>query len=148
MSHDTHSEEYHPHVAPISTYIKLLIVLMVLMGLTIVSYKVDLTSYFGEVAGTFANNIVAMMIACTKATLVIMIFMGVKWASNLVKLYVFLGFAGLGFFAITFSDYGTRHMETEPGWEGQKQLKITGVNAPLVDHEAVKRATVGEASGH
>ncbi len=117
------------------------------MGLTIFAYNFDFTQMFGEVPGTFANNIVAMMIACTKATLVIMIFMGVKWASKLVKMYVFLGFAGLGFFAITFSDYGTRHMETEPGWEGQKQLKITNVNAPVVDEEAVQRATVGDG-GH
>ena len=135
------------HIVPIKVYALNLVVLMAFMVLTIFMSGVHL--------GSLGNNLVAMAIAITKATLVILIFMGVKYSSNVVKIYAALGFVWLPLLGIAFCDYGTRSYEIEKGWEGKTQLAVTSMNAPEVDKNAVKRAHVeaeggesGEAAAH
>lgn len=140
MSQSHSNQEHHGHfVVPIKYYALNLMALLFFMVLTIWAA--------GWNVGSFGNNIIAMAIAVTKATLVVTIFMGVKWASKLVKIYTLLGFVWVFFLGIMFCDYGTRHLEIEKGWEGQEQLRVTGMNAPVVDHEAVKRAHVEAPEG-
>ena len=55
------------------------------------------------------NIVVALLIAVAKASLVAWIFMGVRYTTNLTKLFVVAGLVWLGIMVlITFSDYSTR----------------------------------------
>jgi len=70
------------------------------------------------------NIVVAMLIACTKATLVAWIFMGVRFTSQLTKLFCVAGLVFLSILLlITFSDYSTRSWTYRPTpWATNKSL--------------------------
>ena len=62
------------------------------------------------------NFPVALAIAVTKATLVVLFFMHVKYSSQLTKLFVGMAFFFLVvLFALTLSDYLSRGFQTYPG---------------------------------
>ena len=71
----------HGHIAPPSTY-----------------YKV-----FGAL-----NNVVMLLIACTKATLVILFFMHVRWGSRLTWVVAMAGFFWLLLLFSVMGDYMSR----------------------------------------
>jgi cytochrome c oxidase subunit 4 len=55
------------------------------------------------------NPIIALGIACTKATLVVLFFMHVKYSSKLTKLTIFAGlFLFMALVGMTLSDYISR----------------------------------------
>ena len=88
------------HVAPKIMYVGVWIALVIGTILTVVAAEVDL--------GVF-NNIVMLLIACTKATLVILFFMHVRWSTRLTWVVVASGFfCLLIMFSLTMSDYLTR----------------------------------------
>jgi cytochrome c oxidase subunit 4 len=88
------------HVAPVRLYLMVFLALVVGTVLTYAAAKVD----FG-----FMNNVVMLTIACTKATLVILFFMGVRWSSRLTMVVAVSGFFWLLIlFGITMSDYLSR----------------------------------------
>lgn len=92
------------HVSPVKTYVAVFLTLMVGTALTVAAALVD----FG-----FMNDVIAMVIAVTKATVVVLFFMHVKYASRLttvilVSTVVFLAVLML----FTLSDYWSR------GWLG------------------------------
>jgi cytochrome c oxidase subunit IV len=88
------------HVAPRRLYYAVFIALIVGTGLTVAAAEVDLGAL---------NNIVMLVIACTKALLVILFFMHVRWSSRLTWVVVGSGFFWLIiFFALTMNDYMTR----------------------------------------
>ena len=90
------------HIAPRSLYFAIFAALMVLTAMTIGVTYVDLGP---------ANLLVAMCIAITKATLVVLFFMHVRWSSRLVHVTVITSLVFLGFLAVfTFADYLTRGM--------------------------------------
>ena len=70
------------------------------------------------------NIVVALAIACTKATLVAWIFMGVRFTSQLTKLFCVAGLVFLSILLlITFSDYSTRDWTYQPQpWATNKAL--------------------------
>ena len=73
---------------------------MVLTVLTVVAAQFD----FGSL-----NVVIAMAIAVTKATLVVLFFMHVRYSSRLTWIVVISGFFWLGImFLFTMSDYVTR----------------------------------------
>ena len=93
-------EEYEEHVVPQSLYLTVFGALMVLTIITVAVAFVDLGNM---------NVAVAMVVAVIKATLVVLFFMHVKYASKTTKLVVVAGLVWLGFlFFITLSDYLTR----------------------------------------
>ena len=101
-SHDEHSNPAHEvHVSPTSMYLTILTGLIILTGLTvIVSYK-----DFG-----WANDPIALGIAFTKAALVVMFFMHVKYSPRIIKLIVVSAIAWLFvMLSLTYIDYGSRH---------------------------------------
>jgi cytochrome c oxidase subunit 4 len=56
------------------------------------------------------NTPIALVIALVKATLIVLFFMHVRYASPLVRIFAAGGFVWLVIlFALTFSDYFTRH---------------------------------------
>ena len=79
------------------------------------------------------NTIVALAIAVTKAALVILYFMHVKYASPLVKIFVIAGF--VWFFialGLTFTDYLTRPwLPQSAGWQDHPLRAKTAVPDPV-----------------
>ena len=95
------------HISPKSTYYTIFGMLMVLTGLTVFAAFHHL--------GVF-NFPVAIGIAITKATLVILFFMHAKYSSRLTKLFVGMSFFFLLIlFTLTLTDYLSRGLKTYPG---------------------------------
>ncbi|MCC6763757.1 MAG: cytochrome C oxidase subunit IV family protein [Deltaproteobacteria bacterium] len=95
------------HVVPITIYLAIFAALMVLTALTVWVAFIDL--------GTM-NTIVALGIAVTKATLVVLFFMHVKYSSKLTWLVVASGFVFVAIMlALTMSDIVSRGWLGTPG---------------------------------
>ncbi len=62
-------------------------------------------------------NLIAIGIAFWKAWLVVSIFMGVKFATKLTRLFAIGGFVWFTLMFITMIDYFTRPWEPVKGWE-------------------------------
>jgi cytochrome c oxidase subunit 4 len=111
MSSNTHE---HHHTGSPSEYVKVLLALMFLMGLTIAVAYIPgpIGHWLHETRfGSIVSNALNLGIATVKATLVVMFFMGVKRASNLIKLWAIAGFIWFTTMFMMFADYGTRHFE-------------------------------------
>ena len=95
------------HVSPIRMYALILGVLLVLTAVTVWVAGMDLG---------VLNDVVALGVAITKATLVVLFFMHVKYAGKLVKVVVAAAFFWLFIiFGLTIVDYATRaDMTTDP----------------------------------
>lgn len=88
------------HVEPVKTYVMVFSALMVLTAATVFVAYFDLG---------LLNNFVAMGIALTKASLVVLIFMHVRHGSKLTKMIALGGFLWLIFlFLFPLADYDTR----------------------------------------
>ena len=88
------------HVAPKSMYYAVFLALIVGTALTVAVAFVDLGAM---------NNVLMLGIALTKALLVILFFMHVRWSSRLTWVVVASGFFWLVIlFGITMTDYLTR----------------------------------------
>jgi cytochrome c oxidase subunit 4 len=88
------------HVVPKTMYYMVFAALIVGTGLTVFAAEVDLG---------VLNNIVMLVIACTKALLVILFFMHVRWSTRLTWVVVASGFFWLLIlFGLTMSDYISR----------------------------------------
>jgi cytochrome c oxidase subunit IV len=95
------------HISPKRTYYT---IFALLMGLTVVTVFAAFTHL-----GIF-NFPVAIGIAITKATLVILFFMHAKYSSRLTKLFVGMSFFFLMIlFSLTLTDYLSRGLNTYPG---------------------------------
>jgi cytochrome c oxidase subunit 4 len=88
------------HVTPIRVYLGIFGILMVGTALTVWAAFLDLGAF---------NDIVAMAIAVTKATFVVLYFMHVRHSTRLTKITVVAGFLWLAILiALLLSDYFTR----------------------------------------
>jgi cytochrome c oxidase subunit 4 len=88
------------HQVSVSTYLIVFTLLLLLTGATVYAAGIDL--------GPF-NAAVALGIATTKATLVILFFMHVKYSSRLTQLFLVSGFIWLGILIfITMTDFTSR----------------------------------------
>ena len=94
------------HVSPKSRYVAIFATLMVLTAITVAVSFVNLGAL---------NFPVAMAIAITKATLVVLFFMHVIYSSRLTKLIIGTGFFFLlVLFTLTLTDYLSRGWMTAP----------------------------------
>jgi cytochrome c oxidase subunit IV len=92
------------HVVPLRVYLLVFVSLLVLTATTVAVAFLDMGPL---------NNVVAMGIAGTKAMLVILFFMHVRYSTRLTALVVGSGFFGLAIMVgLTLVDYATR------GWLG------------------------------
>lgn len=99
MANDMNTQA-HVHVSPVRNYVG---IFLALMGFTALTAWVAFQD-FGAL-----NDLVALSIAATKMTLVILFFMHVKYSSRLTKLTILSGFLWLLILlAFTFADYKTR----------------------------------------
>lgn len=100
--HDGHA--HGPHVVSLGVYFAVFIALLVGTVLTVAAAHMD----FGPL-----NTPVALAIAITKAALVVVFFMHVKYSPRLITMVVVGSFVWLAIMLlITLSDYWTR------GWLG------------------------------
>jgi len=101
--HDANEQDVHDslnHIVSPVVYITIAGILLVMTAVTAAVSFVDL--------GVF-NAVVALFIACFKASLVVLFFMHVKYSSKLTKLTLFSGLFLFGvLIALTLSDYTTR----------------------------------------
>jgi cytochrome c oxidase subunit IV len=103
-AHAAHPEHTHGHIAPVKMYVAIFLALMVGTIITVAVAYVDLG---------FFNTAVALGIAVTKATLVVLYFMHVRWASRLTWVVIFGSLFWLMLlFVIGMTDYLSR------GWMG------------------------------
>src|SRR5262245_5631284 len=92
------------HVAPKSMYYMVFLALLVGTGLTVAAAEVDLG---------FFNTIAMLLIACTKASLVVLFFMHVRWSPRLTWIVAATGFVWLLIlFGLGMSDYMSRGLVT------------------------------------
>jgi cytochrome c oxidase subunit 4 len=110
-THDAHGHGHHDHgphhVTPASTFLNVLVALLILTAITVGTSRID----FGS-----ANMLIAMFIASIKASLVIAIFMHVKWDTAINKIVFLSSFLFLSLlFLFTLSDQATR------AWDGPNE---------------------------
>ena len=106
--HDhAHSHAHvHGHVSPLSVYLTVFATLMVLTALTVI------VAYFNF--GPW-NKVIALSIAGFKATIVVLYFMHVKYASRLTQLFAVTGIFFLAILmGLTMVDYGSRMWVNPP----------------------------------
>jgi cytochrome c oxidase subunit 4 len=101
-------DEAHHHITSPSVYLATFGALLVLMALTV------MVSYWN--LGVF-NNVIAMAIAVTKAALVVLFFMQVRYGTKLTWLWAALGFIWLVLMFTIVSDYFTREWIPQHGWQ-------------------------------
>ena len=90
------------HIVPVRVYLTIFAVLLVGTALTVWAAFQDFPWQL--------NTIVAMTIAITKATFVVLYFMHVRYSARLTWVILASALFWMGIlFALTFSDYSTRH---------------------------------------
>jgi cytochrome c oxidase subunit IV len=89
------------HISPVKLYVTIWLALLLGTGLTVYAATVDLGAF---------NPVVALAIATTKAVLVVLFFMHVKYAhERLTKLVIVTAiFFFLILLGLSMADYGTR----------------------------------------
>jgi len=97
----------HGHTVPLRVYFGVFGALMVLTAVTVAVAFMDLGPW---------NTIVAMGIAVTKATLVILFFMHVRYSDRLTRIVVAAGFFWFAILVVlTLSDFLSRPWLGVPG---------------------------------
>lgn len=101
------------HVVPTRNYVTIFLILMVLTATTVAVTFVDLGPL---------NLIIALAIAVTKATLVVLFFMHVKYSSALTKLFIISALIMCGILVLlTGADYISRNWLPQPEqWEANQ----------------------------
>lgn len=90
------------HIVSVKTYLVIFLALMLGTILTVIAGKQDFPGPL--------NVIIALTIACIKATLVVLYFMHVRYSSRLVWIVVGSALFWLAIlFVFTFTDYFSRH---------------------------------------
>ncbi len=90
----------HSAIPKVSTLVKVWAALVILTGVTSAASYVDVGEW---------NIVVALIIAVTKASLVVWIFMGVRYVTTLTRLFVVADVVWLFIMILTTSsDYSTR----------------------------------------
>jgi cytochrome c oxidase subunit 4 len=108
-AHNEAAEHEHHIVSPV-VYGTILLALLFFTGLTVWMSFIDLGEWHIAPGLTlFWNPVVALAIACTKMTLVVLFFMHVKYTTKLTKLTVASGFfVFIVLIGMTMTDYFTR----------------------------------------
>jgi cytochrome c oxidase subunit 4 len=88
------------HVTSVKLYVGIFVALMVLTAATVIVANFDLG---------WANDVVALTIAVTKALLVLIFFMHLRYSTRATILTALAGFFWLGILIVlTLNDYSTR----------------------------------------
>ena len=105
-------EVAHDHVVPTKIYVRVLATLMLLLVVTVGAACLDLDHLFHA---PYWNMTIAVLIAITKAILIMLFFMHVKYNSRIVLAFACSAFVWLGIMmTLSLTDYTTRDYP-EPG---------------------------------
>ena len=100
MSEQTEHTDHEHHVVSPKVYLTIVAALLLGTALTVWASFIDLGPW---------NPVIALAIACTKAVLVVLFFMHVKYSSKLTKLTLISGFfIFLAIISMTLADYMSR----------------------------------------
>jgi cytochrome c oxidase subunit 4 len=122
-THTTSDSHAHEPESKVGTLLLVYVVLMVLLVATVGAAFVHLGSF---------NIVLAMLIAVTKAALVVWIFMHVKYSGKLVWIFATAAFIWLGIMVVfTFADYMTRSRLTR----ADDQMRVEPREHSAVRHE-------------
>jgi cytochrome c oxidase subunit 4 len=91
-----HGTNGHPHIVPVRTYVLVFLALLAGTWLTVFAAGRDFGAF---------NTVVALTIAITKATLVILFFMHVKYSGRLIQVVLVATFGWLILLLTIVSDY-------------------------------------------
>jgi cytochrome c oxidase subunit 4 len=110
MSNEQEMYEQEHHIVSPVTYLAILGALLVGTAATVWASYVDLGEWhISQGLTIFWNPVLALAIACSKAVLVVLFFMHVKYSTKLTKLTVISGFfVFLALIGMTLSDYISR----------------------------------------
>ena len=110
MSDQKEMYEMEHHTVSPMIYLAILGALLVGTAITVWASFIDLGEWrIAPGLTVFWNPVVALAIACSKAVLVVLFFMHVKYSTKLTKLTVISGFfVFLALIGMTLSDYFTR----------------------------------------
>jgi cytochrome c oxidase subunit 4 len=109
-----HLPEHQEHIVKPSFYVAIWAALMCLTALTAFMSTVDLEKITGLQVPL--NAVVAMLIAGTKASLVALFFMHMRWSDVASRIAAIAGLFWLAImFLLTCSDFFTRHWLVYPG---------------------------------
>ncbi len=105
MNHDEidalATRKFEPHITPVATYWKVFGILAILLVVTVLAAEIDLG---------YLNTPLAMLIAISKAAMIVLVFMNIRYAAPLVRIFAVAGFLWLILmFTFTFADLLTRH---------------------------------------
>jgi cytochrome c oxidase subunit IV len=100
MSDQTAHSDHEHHIVSPKVYLTIVAILLLATAATVWASFIELGVW---------NPIIALGIACAKATLVVLFFMHVKYSSKLTKLTLISGFfIFLALISMTLSDYMSR----------------------------------------
>ena len=92
--------EHHGHIVSTKLYFLIFASLLVLTWLTVAIAKADLEPF---------NTLLALAVAVTKASLVVLFFMHLRWSSTLVRLFLAAGLSWLALMiGLTAMDFFSR----------------------------------------
>lgn len=130
---ESHADHAH-HIISDKVLYKTFGILLFLMVLTIVAARLPFegAQYLGGFkdllmkfqSAWWLTNIIALGIAVVKTYYVIQNFMGVRYASKLVKVYAVFGFIGFSLLYIMMFDYVGRAWEPVKGWENVNSTSL------------------------
>jgi cytochrome c oxidase subunit 4 len=120
------------HIVPIGAY-------AIVFGLLVVGMVATILAAEYLHLPTLYMNIIAMGIAVGKASLVVLYFMGVKFTTQLAKIFAIGGFVWVTLLCIMFCDYGTRHDEPAPGWTKAPHSYQSDVLLPQLGKEVPRQ---------
>jgi cytochrome c oxidase subunit 4 len=105
------------HIVPKKLYILVFAALIVFTGLTTGAAFVNLGKW---------NTVVALAIAVSKASLVVLFFMHLRWSPGLMRMVLLAAFVWFAILvALTLSDEFTRQWTPVPSsWEAQIQQHV------------------------
>ncbi len=126
MKNDNHAS--HHVIVPVKTYVAVFVALLILTFLTVFVAQFDFGSF---------NLLVALIVAMVKASLVVMIFMGLKWNKSFDRFAFFACLIFLFiFFLLVFVDIPLR------SYRGVEESQHINLKSP------VKLIAPGEAPVH
>src|SRR6476620_6265260 len=126
------------HIVPVRVYITIFLVLLVGTALTVFAAF----QYFSYRIGNHELQlitVIALAIAVTKATFVVLYFMHVRYSSRLVWVIVASALFWMGImFALTFSDYWTR------GWLPVGYCRSYSPRSSVISLTSIRFLQVGQ----
>lgn len=113
------------HLVPVPVYLLVFVSLLLLTGLTVWVATLDLGAW------NWLHTPLALGIAVTKATLVALWFMHLRYSERLTWVFIAAGILWLGFLiVITMGDYLSRHRDAEPSIWTLEAITVPGPAGP------------------